>query len=1259
MAISIDSQSFRETAKKIEDLQSKGALDSAKAKQLIEEQGFDPVEFKETYNEYSGLTQEEKDKAAEITGLGIIDAPIRVAGRAFGEAGRDIASFSADVAPNLTKKISDSFSVVSDKMGEYVPESVKEFSDELFDPYHGDGVYGTAEGVVGNIASYFVPATGILKAHKGLSTIAKSNKLLNSGLKQVSNSLGAKGRKATRVAGYLATGAGAATIAEDPSENIVNTLREQFPESTEILEGLSINPEDSRLKQRLNAFVNNLGFEVTAVGGVTGLVKAFKLAKPYTRKFDTFFSSKRGMSDKAQELFLKADESVNSAMKEATIDAKKLSKLMKNNKMKDPAQVQLVNDALKGDAVALERIPTDVKELVTKMRNNIDELSTFFTKNERLSGQLQATVDENLESYLKRSYQIFEDPSYIVDMAGAIKRNKKNIQKGELDKITDDGLRKMTNYLVDELELEPLDAYNALRNSVSNLNPEQTGDFLLDLANKSKGTKGALDKKKLIPDPIRAFYGEIKDPTFNYVNSYKKLAAYKAEVNFLEELKKDMLNSGAAVNIAKAKGQDITNVPDAFVKAESIVDERLSRVFGGGVVRKDGVKNPLSDLYIDKSYAKTLQEGIDGISPSTSFIMKYAWLPLKTGSQIASTVFNPLTHSRNVMGNGVFMISNGMSPINGGAFDAGKFVADKLIGLNNKELTQQFNKYAELGITGTDVISETMRKNLKDITMSLPEVKKNKIDKLYRNIPKKLTDYTLKPIGKLTKKSIQKLIDVYQLEDDVFKIMHFEGTKKYLKEAFPNLADDALESMAAQRTRDLMPNYKIAPRFIKGLRVAPVGDFATFAAESARVAKNLVTYTVKDALSGNGTLSAMAAKRLAGMTAAGLGADYLAEQSKLFVGISDKEEEALRTIGPSWENLAPQIFLDKKNIGKKRVYDTVSLASMDPFQFPKASARVIHRIINDDTLREQFLAIPGLGDAFGGEANLDKALEPELFKMGLAMFDNTLSPFLGTSIATDAILDLAVGLKTGSKPLDEIILKFFGDTLQPRGLNFVRNRKIYEQELESKDKELANKGYPTYALFSQRTKGIPGEADLDSLLGLKVRRIDVDSTLPFNIEYPLKNLEKGSFYKRVARGDVPLKIKNKKRLREKSFFTGRINDDDFIEAYKIDEKNKLKKEQELRMYIKAYKELGYTDREINQKINLSNKGDEVLSGVQRNEHTPNDYFLDEKTQDAFDEGLGKQGVKIPRKKLSEINNKLLRQKIDEELFKRIRKIGEK
>ena len=268
----------------------------------------------------------------------------------------------------------------------------------MFDPYHGDGVYGTAEGAIGNIASYFVPATGILKSTRGAHTLAKGNRFLNSGLKQASNLLGAKGRKATKVAGFLTTGAAAATIAEDPSENIVNTLREQFPESTQILEGLSVNPEDTRLQQRLNAFVNNLGFEVAAVGGIAGLIKGYNKVKPLGRKFEQLFSSTRGMSDKAQELFLGSDAAVSNAFKEATVDAKKLSKVMKKNNMKDPAQVQLVNDALQGDSVALKNIPTDVKEVVTEMRNNIDELSTFFTKNERLSKQIATTVDNNLNT---------------------------------------------------------------------------------------------------------------------------------------------------------------------------------------------------------------------------------------------------------------------------------------------------------------------------------------------------------------------------------------------------------------------------------------------------------------------------------------------------------------------------------------------------------------------------------------------------------------------------------------------------------------------------------------------------------------------------------------------------------------------------------------------------------------------------------------------------------------------------------------------
>merc|ERR1711998_319831 len=119
------------------------------------------------------------------------------------------------------------------------------------------------------------------------------------------------------------------------------------------------------------------------------------------------------------------------------------------------------------------------------------------------------------------------------------------------------------------------------------------------------------------------------------------------------------------------------------------------------------------------------------------------------------------------------------------------------------------------------------------------------------------------------------------------------------------------------------------------------------------------------------------------------------------------------------------------------------MASLDPFAFPKTAAKAIHRMFFDPKISEQLLS----GD-------IDKTLRPELFKVGNALFDGLLGPFIATSLATDALLDAAVGLKE-DKPFGEVATKFIGDTLTPAGLDFYRKRKQYELELEAKDKELA------------------------------------------------------------------------------------------------------------------------------------------------------------------------------------------------------------
>ena len=1233
MTISIDSQSFRDAAKKLEELQVQNSLSEEAFNSILSEEGFDSEdkdEFINTYQEYSKKTDKELEDPTEITGLNIVDPILRVGGRAIGEAARGTVEFAEDVAPNLTKSISDTFSSVSNKLGAYVPEEVKEYADEIFDPYHGDGVFAEGEKMAGNVLSYFIPATGIIKIGRGASSIAKGNKTV----KAVLN------KKPVKVLGYGSAYAGGATIVEDPSENLVNTLVKEFPESAGFLEAVAIDPDDSVAKQRLNAFLNNLGLEAAAFGGLGLLGLAYKKSKGLREiivpsKLDNFLkfnlTTRRGLSDKHLAAFIKNDTAARNAYDLAAEDSKLLRKAMKQSNFSSPEQILKVDKALKGGT--MQGLPQNVKDIVTNMRQNITDLSTFFTQNNRTSGNLKTSIDDRLNTYITRSFKIFENPEYVGHLEKVIKQNKKNITKGEINNITDDALKSMTDYFVNDLNMTPQQAFENLERTIKEF--KDKGELLFHYAGKSKGSASstkAFMKLKNIPNKVKAFYGEIKEPTINYVNSYQKLATYKAEIKFLEDLKTDMIRSGAAAR-GELKGKRWI-APEGIQDLElanDVLETRLGKIFGKSIVQKGSLKNPLDGLYIDPNYKKLLEEGIDAINPAENKSLQ-TWVKLKVGTQLAKTVFSPITHARNVLGNGVFMISNGFIPGAKGTIDAATFAASKFSGLKNKELVKKFNEYKELGITGTDIASETMKSNLSRL-VSNPELYERSV-------------FSPKSMGR---KALDKVIEVYQLEDDIFKIMHFDNTMSYLRKAYPNIGVDKLKQMAAQRTRDLMPNYKIAPRFLKKMRSYVIGDFATFAAESARVSKNLIKYTIQDGLSGNGALSAMAARRLAGITAAGLGFDALSERSKILMGITDKDEDAIETVGEPWEFAVPQLFLsgiEEKN-GEHSV-KTVSTGAINPFTFPYTTAKVLHRIINDPKFTKENLSNLGYN--------------PELQKMGIALFDKTLSPFIGTSMATDALLNAATGIKKSETAAEygDVALKFLGSTLAPPVFKFLYNRNLYNEEKKTKEKGQREKGNSSKSLFSESTKGVPGEADWNSLFGFKVRNININKTIPFTIGFDLQRINKGKTLSNIFKNKLPLYKKGLKFFQSQEGLqklgvpadTFGINEQDIKDAKITDTKTKLKNLKQIRMYLKAYEDLGLTYKDVvrSLKLNKNNpvgrKIDAELQAAYGNYFIPQMYT--EEDLENYNKNLGNRGVRFPKEFLDEFNNAVENTKIDED-----------
>ena len=165
--------------------------------------------------------------------------------------------------------------------------------------------------------------------------------------------------------------------------------------------------------------------------------------------------------------------------------------------------------------------------------------------------------------------------------------------------------------------------------------------------------------------------------------------------------------------------------------------------------------------------------------------------------------------------------------------------------------------------------------------------------------------------------------------------MHFEKTKDYLKKAFPNKNISEIESLAASRTRDLMPNYALVPKYFKQLRGFPVGDFLSFPAEMVRISKNLIKYTLDDLSSGNFELTKQGAKRLAGLTTVGISGDYLKNKSMMLMNINKDQDEAINNTIPYYEQDYSRIYLSpiQKRKDGSVVVDYVNLGPVDPFEY--------------------------------------------------------------------------------------------------------------------------------------------------------------------------------------------------------------------------------------------------------------------------------------------------------------------------------------
>ena len=1051
MGISFRTQTFH-------DIKNKIAGDDVAPEQvegIIESYGVNPDEY---YKEYDSFFDKyEKGEVDPTEGFG--PAPVAMVTSALGRAGKGIVEFGDMVLP---ESVSNTISNFADDVGANIPEEAKRVFQETFDPYHGEGLTGDIRNIGAEIGSYLIPYTGVAKVGK----------------------LAGLGKIGRNVAGI-----GAANLTysayERPEDNIANILvdNELLPkEYLDKIRSRTIDLDDPEEQQYIDQLVNNLALEGILGGVIVGGGKILKgLSKSLAPKIDEiipfskYFTATGGTDDTMLELAVKRDGAAAAAFTKVRGFNEPLEKELKDKGLYNDDYLEgVVNKALEGDETAKATLRADsafAADTVDQMRNEIDTLSNFVKDNFIKDGsELKVKIGENIGTYLNRSYRAFDDPKY------------------KFEDIPDDVKQRAAAYLRDVEGIPEENIGPILKDLASGKKGDQAEGifkFLDNMYENTGSTSRVTRSRKDVPPEIRALWGEVKDPFKNFQNTLEKLSVLKAEYKYLDGVKRHLDANDLTRAGIRGSRRVVSPEPEAGLKSLGEAgEERMARIISG--VNSGAFKNPLEGLYANKNYQKIVKDALDqdgffGANPNSIVRL---FLKSKSISQLAKTIGNPATHFRNAFGNNVILAANGMVAGGKGYKEAVGAIGTKFVNVSSKELADNVAKYQELGIIDSGVTANIIRQVASDAFKLQPNGLGQKI---------------------LNRTGGDKLFKLYQAEDDYFKVIHFEKTKNYLKKALPDISADELDRLAAQRTRDLMPNYNLVPKGFKKLRGAPIGDFLAFPAEMMRVTKNLVKYTMQDLASNNPRLVAEGMKRLGGITVAGIGGDMAADYTQSLYGISDEQKDAINDLVPSYSAHSAKIFLSPfKKAGGNTVVDYVDLGPLDPFEYLKIGGRTLHRAVDKLYSDDQ-------------EFTTDDAA-----KLTLRLSDQMLGPFLGTSMITEGLMEALGGGQQDFETPTEIGDTFkniaigTGEMFEPGFLKFLRNRLKFQQAKakalgeegitfnsftsDPTGNEVSKYGYstPTGGLVSGAA-GVAGYDGLEEFFGLKRSRLDLTQGMRRNI----------------------------------------------------------------------------------------------------------------------------------------------------------------
>ena len=631
----------------------------------------------------------------------------------------------------------------------------------------------------------------------------------------------------------------------------------------------------------------------------------------------------------------------------------------------DKLNTALSNLGVDGNKIdVFKEIPEQLHAPLIKMRNHIDALSRELVRSGLVEGELEAKFQENLGFYMTRTYRAHSDPKWTWDnIPEPVVNRAISFIRAEFPKLSEGKFTSKEIIELNKIESTPeADRTKEQNSRLTELNMKDiriTGmlqKMLLKdgpLGTLAKGGKlgakdlGVMMKIKNIPVEIRDFLGEYRDPAYNYSTSVAKMAELLERHKFLEEVKKEG---------TKGKNKFLSAQPEGKLHVPIVGegDPRFAPLsWRAGFEGKEGERVELRKAYhttpeIAEAF-QTFQQKAEMGKLMRGYV-KYLNVPVKYGK----TILSPVTHARNYYANYLFHVANGrvFEKPTGAMAKAHKTIFQDLAKSSDKDFRVYLERLVELNVIGESTRAGEVHDIVKDAE--------------YLQEFDKRGDNVFKKAGRKTLRGLEKL---YQVEDDVHKIIAFESEraryepiiKKQNPKATPEELAKLSDAKAAEIVRKTMPTYSLVPEVIKGLRRIPlVGTFVSFPAEVIRTTGNTLALAASEMKSPD--TRAIGAKRIAGiMTAAGI-TGAASTLSRWRVGMDKKEEKDFRRFVAPWSKNSDLMILTDKGGG---VYTYVDVGFSDPYNYLKKPITAMLK--GDDMEAAAWEGIVQLVEPFLGE----------------------------------------------------------------------------------------------------------------------------------------------------------------------------------------------------------------------------------------------------------------------------------------------------